>query len=168
MQVHAMCVSLCPKQSRNMAHRRMSRELSQEGRQPRPLTFLSLANKKKEKKTHTDTHAHTRKLRDGGACRPAHVFFCHLIRSFPIRLIYTAWSLEDQGTTGFKRQHSNVLTDFSTSPLTLRFRTTHHLPVAERKQKLDVYDTTAYSHPISPRLALHISPHLLISPQILL
>lgn len=57
------------------------------------------------------------KLRDSRACMLAYFFFCHLIHSFSICLIYSAWSLEDQGTTGLKRLCSNDLTAF----LALRF-----------------------------------------------
>lgn len=72
-----VCVCLCvtvPEAERNMAHRRASRGLSQEGRQPRPLALLPLAE---------NTHTHTRKLRDGEACRPAHVFSVTAFIHFP-------------------------------------------------------------------------------------
>lgn len=52
--------------------------------------------------------------RDGEACGACPRDFCHLIHSFSIRVIYTAWGFEDQGTAGFKRRHYNVLTDFPT------------------------------------------------------
>lgn len=63
----------------------------------------------------SNTHTHT-SSEMAVACRPAHVFFRHLIHSFSIRLIYTAWGLEEQCTAGFKRRRSNVLT-FHPRPL---------------------------------------------------
>lgn len=76
----SVCVSLCPKHSGIW----LTGELSQEGRQPRQLALLPL----------------THKLGDGGVCRPSHVFSVTEFIHFPVRLIYTAWGLEDQDSKG--------------------------------------------------------------------
>lgn len=108
----SVCVSLCPKHSGIW----LTGELSQEGRQPRQLALLPLAHK----------------LGDGGVCRPSHVFSVTEFIHFPVRLIYTAWGLEDQDSKGSILMFWQT---FQPSP-TLRLLTTHRRLVAKCKRKL--------------------------------
>lgn len=105
-----------------MAHRRASRELSQEGRQPQLLTRPPSSSKK--------THTHTHKLRDGELAGLPTCFLSPRSFIFHSSHLYHM----DCRRTGFKRQHSNVLTEtffFFFPPLPYIFQPPTRLPVTK-------------------------------------
>lgn len=116
----AACVTVLEAES-NVAHKRMSRELSQKGRQPWLLTLLPVAEEKSEEK---------KKKRKRGLPTSPRVF-CHLANSLSIHLICSVLALKAQGATGFKHQQFNILTDPSSPPTPfplLCFLSPDHLP----------------------------------------
>ena len=120
------CVSPRRKQSRNMAHGRASRELSQEGRQPRQLALLPLT--------------HTRAWGWWGLQAGPRVL-CHPIHLFSICVICTAWGFGRPGHCRIQKMAfecpDRPFLHARPSPNLLFFiLTAHYLPVT--KQECDI------------------------------